>query len=119
MIQNELLIPSEVNQINIVGKSQEPLNNDGDTFGFVYRNDCGNDENIDISTYEFTFSVTLSGCEYLTGGTLTGELVKGTLEDSNKLWFNIPVLNLDRGVYQYNIKITDSNSVIKGILTVR
>lgn len=119
MIQNELLIPSEVNQIDITGKSQEPLVNSGDTFGFVYTDNCGNDEPIDLSSYEFTFSVTLSGCTYLTGGTLTGELVKGTLEDNNKIWFNIPVLDLDRGVYQYNIKITGSNSVIKGNLTVR
>ena len=119
MIQNELLIPSEVNKIDITGKSQEPLNNSGDTFGFVYTDDCGTDDPVDITTYEFTFSVTLSGCEYLSGGTLTGELVKGTGNDINKLWFDVPVLDLDRGVYQYVIKITDSNSVIKGNLTVR
>ena len=34
MIQ-ELLIPSEFNHINITGKSNEPLNNAGDAFGFV------------------------------------------------------------------------------------
>ena len=118
MIQ-ELLIPSEVNIINIVGKSQEPLNMMGDTFGFVYTDDCGNDENIDITEYEFTYSITLSGCEYLTGGTVAGDLVIGTGNDSNKLWFNITNLDLDRAVYQYNIKIVGSNSVIKGNLTVR
>ena len=119
MIQNELLIPSEVNQINITGKTQEPLNNAGDTFGFVSVDECGNDTNEPITDLEFTFSITLSGCEYLTGGTLTSELVKGTGDDDNKLWFDIDVLDLDRGVYQYVIKITDSNSVIKGNLTVR
>ena len=105
MIQ-ELLIPSEVNIINIVGKTQEPLNMMGDTFGFVYTDDCGNDEDIDIS-------------EYLSGGTVVGDLVIGTGNDSNKLWFNITNLDLDRAVYQYNIKIVGSNSVIKGNLTVR
>ena len=109
MIQ-ELLIPSEVNIINIVGKSQEPLNMMGDTFGFVYTDECGNDENIVISSYEFTYTITLSGCEYLNGG---------TVNDANKLWFNIDNLDLDRAVYQYNIKIVGSNSVIKGNLTVR
>ena len=118
MIQ-ELLIPSEVNVFNITAKSGETLNTSGDTFGFVYTDDCGNDENIDISNYQFTFTVTLSGCEYLTGGTVAGDLVIGTGNDNNKLWFNIDVLDLDRAVYQYNIKIVGSNSVIKGNLTVR
>jgi hypothetical protein len=118
MIQ-ELLIPSEVNVFNITGKSQEPLDTTGDTFGFVYTDDCGNDENIDISEYEFTYTITLSGCEYLSGGTVAGDLVKGENSDSNKLWFNIANLDLDRAVYQYNIKIVSSNSVIKGNLTVR
>jgi len=118
MIQ-ELLIPSEFNHINITGKSNEPLNNAGDAFGFVYRDDCGNDDNIDISLYEFEFTITLGGCNYLSGGTVTGELVKGTLLDNNKLWFNIPTLDLERGLYHYNIKIVGSNSVIKGDLKVR
>ena len=118
MIQ-ELLIPSEFNHINITAKSNEPLNNAGDAFGFVYRNDCGNDENIDISLYDFEFTFSLGGCTYLSGGTVTGELVKGTLLDNNKLWFNISTLVLDRGVYKYNIKIVGSNSVIKGDLIVR
>ena len=119
MILHDLLIPSEVNQINVTGKSGEPLNNSGDTFAFVYRNDCGDDEPIDITSYEFTYSVTLSGCEYLSGGTVAGDMQKGTLLDNNKLWFNIVSLDLDRGVYQYSIKITNSNSVIKGNLTIR
>ena len=117
MIQ-EILIPSEVNEFNITGKSNEPLNNMGDTFGFVYVDDCGNDEDIDISTYEFTFIISLSGCTVLTGGTLTGELVKGTGLDSNKLWFDIDNLDLKPSLYQYIIKITGSNSVIKGKLNV-
>ena len=118
MIQ-EILIPSEVNIIDITAKTHEPLNNSGDTFGFVYTDDCGNDENINLSNYEFSFSVTLSGCEYLTGGTATGELVKGYGLDSNKLWFDIDNLDLYRSVYQYVIKIIGSNSVIKGNITVR
>ena len=60
-----------------------------------------------------------SGCEVLTGGTVEGSLVKGTGVDNNKLWFNIPLIDFDRGVYIYVIKIVDSNSVIKGELTVR
>ena len=113
-----LTIPSEVNIIPIDGKSQEPLNNSGDTFGFVSEDECGNETNEPITGYEFTYSITLSGCEYLTGGTLTGELVKGIGSDDNKLWFDIDALDLNRGVYQYVIKITGSNSVIKGNLTV-
>jgi hypothetical protein len=114
----EILIPSEVNEFNITGKSNEPLNNMGDTFGFVYVDDCGNFEDIDISNYEFTFIISLSGCTVLTGGTLTGELVKGTGLDINKLWFDIDNLDLKPSIYQYNIKITGSNSVIKGKLNV-
>ena len=119
MITKEILIPSEVNEINITAKSGEPLNNSGDTFGFVYRDECGNDENIDISSYDFEFTVTLSGCEYLTGSTVTGELEKGVDLDSNKLWFDIDNLTLSSGIYQYVIKIIGSNSVIKGNLKVK
>jgi hypothetical protein len=118
MIPTEITIPSEANEFNVTAKNGEPLNNSGDAFGFVYRDDCGNDVNTDISSYDFEFSATLSGCEYLTGGTITGELVKGTGEDNNKLWFNFDIITLDTSVYQYSIKITGSNSVIKGNLTV-
>jgi hypothetical protein len=118
MIQ-EILIPSEVNEFNITGKSNEPLNNACDAFGFVYRDDCGNFEDIDISNYEFTFTISLSGCTVLTGGTNTAELVKCVGLDSNKLWFNIDSLDLRPSIYQYNIKIVDSNSVIKGTLNVK
>tara|TARA_R110000751_G_scaffold4767_2_gene23106 strand:+ start:1800 stop:2159 length:360 start_codon:yes stop_codon:yes gene_type:complete len=118
MIPTEILIPSEINVSNITAKKGEPLNNAGETFGFVYRDDCGNDENIDISSYEFEFSITLNGCEYLTGSTITGELVKGIDLDTNKLWFNISLLSLNTGIYQYIIKIVGSNSVIKGNLKV-
>lgn len=119
MIPQEILIPSEVNEINITGKSGEPLNNYCDCFGFVYRDQCGNKEDIDISGYHFVFTVYLSGCLVLSGGTKTTELVKGVGLDSNKLWFNIENLNLKRSIYQYNIKIVDSNSVIKGVLNVK
>ena len=118
MIDRELLIPSEVNIINITGKNGEPLNNSGDTFGFVYRDECGNDVDLDISSYVFDFSATLSGCEYLTGSTATGELEKGTGLDVNKLWLNFDTIDLKRGVYQYVIKIVGSNSVIKGNLKI-
>ena len=119
MIQNELVIPSEANQFNIVAKSNQPLNNSGDTFGFIYTDDCGNDVETPIDGYEFTFTIYLNGCTYLTGGTLTGELTKGTGNDDNKLWFSIANLVLDRGVYHYDIVLTGSNSVIKGKLTVQ
>jgi|TARA_R110000787_G_scaffold26226_1_gene73518 hypothetical protein len=118
-MRQELLIPSEVNIFDLVAKSGEPLNNLGDAFGFVYTDDCGNDENIDITEYEFIYSVYSNGCEYLSGGTVSGDMEKGTGDDSNKLWFDILSLDLSRAVYQYSIKITDSNSVIKGNLTVR
>lgn len=118
MIQ-ELLIPSEVNIVPIIAKSGEPLNNTVDTFGFVYTDECGNDHDLDISSYEFVYSVYLNGCEYLSGGTVKGDMKKGSGYDSNKLWFDILSLDLSRAVYQYSIKITDSNSVIKGNLTVR
>ena len=94
MIPKELLIPSEVNEINITAKSGEPLDNSGDTFGFVYVNDCQADENIDISSYSFDYTIYLSGCIKKTGGTLLGDLVKGTGDDNNKLWFKILILDL-------------------------
>ena len=89
MIPKEILIPSEVNEINITAKSGEPLNNGGDTFGFVYSDECGNDENIDISSYEFAYTISLSNCIKKSGSTIIGDLQKGTGDDSNKLWFNI------------------------------
>ena len=115
----EITIPSEVNLFNITGKNSQPLNNSGEAFGFVSVDECGNETDEPITSYEFEFIVTLSGCEYLTGGTLTGELVKGTGSDDNKLWFDVDNIELNRGVYQYDIKITGSNSVIKGNLTIR
>tara|TARA_R110002051_G_scaffold60686_1_gene111354 strand:+ start:1680 stop:2039 length:360 start_codon:yes stop_codon:yes gene_type:complete len=118
MITKEILIPSEVNEINITAKSGEPLNNGGDTFGFVYRDECGNDENIDITSYEFEYTISLSKCIKKSGSTIIGDLQKGTSEDSNKLWFNISILDLKSSIYDYTIKIIGSNSVIKGKLTV-
>ena len=53
------------------------------------------------------------------GSTLSGELIKGTGEDNNKLWINIDVLTLDRGQYDYKIYFVDGVSVIKGKLEVR
>ena len=118
MITKEILIPSEVNEINITAKSGEPLNNGGDTFGFVYRDECGNDENIDITSYEFEYTISWSKCIKKSGSTIIGDLQKGTIEDSNKLWFNISILDLKSSIYDYTIKIIGSNSVIKGKLTV-
>ena len=119
MINTEIVIPSEENKFNLTFKNSQPLNTSGDAFGFVSVDDCGNETNEPITDLEFEFVVTLSGCEYLTGGTLTGKLVKGTAGDDNKLWFDIDNIELNRGVYQYDIKITGSNSVIKGNLTIR
>lgn len=118
MIPKEILIPSEVNKINITTKSGEPLNNGGDTFGFVYRDECGNDENIDITSYEFEYTISLSKCIKKSGSTIIGDLQKGTGEDSNKLWFNISILDLKSSIYDYTIKIIGSNSVIEGKLKV-
>ena len=118
MIPKEILIPSEVNEINITAKSGEPLNNGGDTFGFVYRNECGNDENIDISSYEFEYTISLSNCIKKSGSTIIGDLQKGTGDDNNKLWFYINDLDLKPSIYDYTIKIIGSNSVIEGKLTV-
>ena len=118
MIPQEILIPSEVNEINITAKSGEPLNNNGDTFGFVYRDQCGKDENIDISSYQFEYTFYLSTCIKKTGSTIIGDLKKGVDLDSNKLWFDIENINLKPGIYDYNIKIIGSNSVIKGKLII-
>ena len=110
-----LAIPSEVNEFNIIGESQKPLVTDNAPFEFFDSDDCGNKTEVDLTSYDFDLEVTLNGCSYLTGSTLTGQLVK----EDNKLWLNISLLELDRSQYDYKISFTGGVSVIKGKLEVR
>jgi hypothetical protein len=114
-----LTIPSEVNVYNIIGESQRPLLTDNAPFCFFNSDDCGNDTALDLTDLDFDLLVTLNGCEYFLGSTLSGELVKGTDSDNNKLWIDIDTLTLDRGQYDYKIYFTDGVSVIGGKLEVR
>lgn len=118
-METTLTIPSEVNLFSIIGESQRPLITDNAPFCFFDSDDCGNDTPIDITNYEFDLLVTLNGCEYFLGSTLSGELVKGTNSDNNKLWINIDTLTLDRCQYDYKIYFVDGVSVIGGKLEVR
>ena len=54
MIPTEITIPSEINVFNIIGKNGEPLITIGQTFGFVSVDECGNDTDVDITSFEFT-----------------------------------------------------------------
>jgi len=114
-----LTIPSEVNEFGVIGESQRPLRTDNKPFCFFDSDNCGNDNPIDLTNYEFDLIITLNGCDYFLGSTLSGELIKGTDSDSNKLWIDIDVLTLDRGQYDYKIYFVDGVSVISGKLEVR
>ena len=118
-METTLTIPSEVNVYNIIGESNRPLKTDNAPFCFFDSDGCGVDTPIDLGSYEFDLLVTLNGCEYFLGSTLSGELVKGTDSDNNKLWINIDTLTLERGQYDYKIYFTDVVSVIGGKLEVR
>ena len=118
MIPNEIVIPSEINEINLTAESGAPFYTNSEAYGFVVFDDCYNETDQDISVYDFNFVAKAGGCVKLELSTLTGELVKGSGLDNNKLWFEVPVMPLPRGVYSYLINIVGSNSVIKGILTV-
>ena len=118
-MEKTLTIPSEVNVYNIIGESNRPLKTDNNPFSFFDSDDCGVDTPIDLDSYEFDLLVTLNGCEYFLGSTLSGELVKGTLSDNNKLWIDIDILTLERGQYDYKIYFVDGVSVISGKLEVR
>ena len=118
-MENTLTIPSEVNIYNIIGESNRPLKTDNAPFCFFDSDDCGVDTPIDLDSYEFDLLVTLNGCEYFLGSTLSGELIKGTGSDNNKLWINIDTLTLERGQYDYKIYFVDGVSVISGKLEVR
>jgi len=118
-METTLTIPSEVNVYSIIGESQRPLDTSNAPFCFFDSDDCGNDTPIDLTNFDFDLLVTLNGCEYFLGSTLSGELVKGTDSDNNKLWINIDTLTLDRGQYDYKIYFVDGVSVIGGKLEVR
>jgi len=114
-----LTIPSEVNKFSFIFESNRPMKTENKPFCFFDSDDCGNDSPIDLTNYEFDLLVTLNGCEYFLGSTLSGELIKGTESDNNKLWVNIDILTLERGQYDYKIYFVDGVSVIGGKLEVR
>jgi hypothetical protein len=117
-METTLGIPSIWNDIVLVFESNRPMNTITRPFCFVDEDSCGNQTPIDISSYDFDLIITLNGCDYFLGSTLSGELVKGTGDDNCKLWIDIETLTLDRGQYDYKVYFTDGVSVIKGKLEV-
>lgn len=106
-------VPSEENVYDWELRSGEPLRTQGTPFHLYYLDDCGNKEVADISTYSFELNVYYNNCLYLNTG---GQSV--IVEDSNKLYLNIPSLNLKKGLYTYEIKIIGSISVISGKIRI-
>ena len=104
-------IPSESNIYKIIGKKGEPLQTDTVPFNFFYEDECGNDTVLDITGYEFTLYVYFNNCLMLE----STDLVK---EAPNELFINIPSIDLNKGQYDYFIKINGGNSVIQGKLIV-
>jgi hypothetical protein len=106
-------VPSEENVYDWELKSGEPLRTQGTPFHLYYLDDCGNKEKADISTHSFELNVYYNDCLYLN---TNGQSM--IVEDYNKLYFNIPSLDLKKGLYTYVIKIVDGISVISGKIRI-
>ena len=111
MIQT-LEIPSEYNIFEIVAEFGKPLNTSNAPFEFYYIDECGNTEIINITSYTFELKVYFNDCLYLDSTDLI-------IESPNKLYINIPTLNIKEGQYDYKIDLVGGNSVISGKLIVK
>ncbi len=106
-------VPSEENKYDWELRSGEPLKTEGMPFYFYYLDDCGNKEEVDISEHSFEFNVYYNDCLYLN---TNGQNM--VIEEVNKLYFDIPSLDLKKGLYTYDIKIVGGISVISGKIRV-
>lgn len=118
MADQTLTSPAKKNVIDLDGfVAGAPLNTASKPYAFFTVDDCGVKRPQDLNGLEFEFKVLFNECIQYETSTILGELVKGTGDDSNKLYFNIPILDVSKGVYQYIInETTERIEVIKGNL---
>ncbi len=107
-----LSIPSEVNEIELIAENGKPFQTQTRPFYFYYVDECGNDEEIDITSYTFSFKVFFNDCLYLDSYDLV-------IEAPNKLYLNLSSVTLPKGQYDYLVEVDGGNSVIKGKFIVK
>ena len=112
MIPTTLEIPSEYNVHNIIAENGKPLNSIGGPFEFFTEDQCGNLLPFDITPYSFVMFVYDNDC-------LVATITNLFILNTNNLYINEPILNIDFGEYQYKIEMVSFNTVISGKLTVR
>lgn len=120
MGKQTLAAPAKMNVIDLDDfVAGAPLETSSKPYAFFTVDECGVRRPQDLEGLEFEFKVLFNDCIQYETSTILGELVKGTGDDSNKLFFDIPILDVPKGVYQYIINETTQRlQVIKGNLTL-
>jgi len=118
MAKQKLSSPAKMNVIDLEGfQSNAPLNTSSKPYEFFTVDDCGVRRPQDLTLFDFEFKVLFNECIQFDTSTILGGLVKGTGDDNNKLWFQIELLAVPKGVYQYTIvEQTEKLHVITGQL---
>ena len=120
MAKQTLGSPAKKNDINLDGfQANAPLNTSSKPYAFYTVDECGVKRPQDLTLFDFEFKVLFNDCIQFDTNTILGGLVKGTGDDNNKLWFQIELLAVPKGVYQYTItEQTEKLHVIRGNITL-
>lgn len=111
MIQT-LEIPSSYNIINLVCGRKQPFNTAKAPYEFLSVDENGVEAPYDVTGYDFVLTV-------FRGNTFeTSYDDSNFVKNGNQLSLDIPDIDLDSMVYNYEIKIVSGNSFIKGQLKV-
>ena len=104
-------IPSAYNKVKITAESSKPFNTSLAPFEFYNEDECGNRTPYDLTPYTYNMEIYEGDCLVLT---ITNLVVTNT----NQLYIDEPILNLDFGVYTLKINQIGFNSLISGKITV-
>jgi len=105
-------IPSAYNVINITAESGKPLNTSLAPIEFYSEDECGERTPYDLTPYTYNMEVFEGDCLVLT---ITNLVVQNT----NEMYIDEPILDLDFGVYKFKINQINYNSLISGKITVQ